>query len=465
MSFGSVFPLKTRKNTLFAQLDLDLLARAAKIFMATQEHHNDTINSLFFKPLIESYPLSDSPFDCPEISDLDFLTMGVNRCMSTAVSGHDFLQTYRKDDDNKVGVSHFFEALKSPRRLANLASVNQFLKPYLADHLPDELAAIEELKNWHLYAGDGHYHKAAIFDPKIKADQSSKEPSKSPTGHFFRLDLRTHHLGYLDLAQPKDGKKGEHDMKMLKRQGLETLRARAPKGHRVLYLWDRACIDYGFWSKAKSQKGIYFATLEKSNSVTKFIREFSIIDYDDVRNEGLISDRLVETSEGYEIRQIIYIDPSSGTEYRYLTNEKTLPSWVIVLLYKHRWDIEKTFDGTKTKLEEKRSWASSKNAKKMHANFLCLTHNLMLLLEHHLKNEEGMRDEVEDRKKVTREKTKREGTGFRKHLPTSYINGFFQRASQRTFRFIRWLRDGLQNRVSYRESLRELADVWGCSAP
>lgn len=264
--------------------------------------------------------------------------------MSTAVSGHDFLQTYRKDDQKKVGVSHFFEALKSSRRLANLTSVNLLLKPYMVDHLPDELAQIDELKNWHLYAGDGHYHKAAIFDPKTKADQSSKEPSKSPTGHFFRLDLRTHHLGYLDLAQPEDGKKSEHDMKMLKRQELETLRASAPKGHKILYLWDRACLDYGYWSKAKAQKGIYFATLEKSNSVTTFIREFTIIDDDDHRNEGLISDRLVETSEKYEICQIIYVDPSTGTQYRYLTNEKTLPAWVIVLLYKHRWDIEKTFD-------------------------------------------------------------------------------------------------------------------------
>jgi len=141
-------------------------------------------------------------------------------------------------------------------------------KSYLADHLEDELGEIEELKNWHLFAGDGHYHKAAIFDSKTKADLSRKEPGKSATGHFFRLDLRTHHLGYLDLAQPEDGKKSEHDLKMLKRQDLQTLRGGARAGQKVFYLWDRAVIDYAFWLKAKSQKGIYFCTLEKSNSVT-----------------------------------------------------------------------------------------------------------------------------------------------------------------------------------------------------
>jgi len=110
------------------------------------------------------------------------------------------------------------------------------------------------------------------------------------------------------------------------------------------------------------------------------IREHSLINYSDSRNEGLISDRLVETSAGYELRQIIYVNPIDNVEYRYLTNEMTLPAWALVLLYKHRWDIEKVFDELKTKLEEHRSWASSVEAKKAHANFLCLTHKLMLLL-------------------------------------------------------------------------------------
>jgi len=419
-----------------------------------------TLPDFFFKPLSECYPLSGEQYLCHELSDLDYLKLGVERCMSCAKSGNDFLQTYYKDDGSQVSVSHFFETLKSSRRLANLASVNQLMRAYLADHTGDALAEIEELKNWHLFAADGHYHKAAIFDPKTKADHSRKDPNKSPTGHFFRLDLRNHHLGYLDLAQPEDGKKSEHDMKMLKRQEFETLRQGARKGHRVLYLWDRACIDYGFWSKAKSQKGIYFCTLEKSNSVTKYIREHSLIDYSDPRNEGLISDRLVETSAGYEIRQIIYVNPADGVQYRYLTNEMSLPAWALVLLYKHRWDIEKVFDELKTKLEEQRSWASSKEAKKSHANFLCLTHNLMLLLEDHLCKNEEMEDLIEPRKKIIRERSR--PSGKKKPEQISFINSFFARASQRTVRFIRWLRHGLSRKAPYRESLTELAKVWGC---
>lgn len=426
----------------------------------TQPYIEPSLTEELFKPLFELYSLSDVQRSCPDLSDLDYLQLGVERCVSTAKSGNGFLQDYRKIDGGRVRVSNFFESLKSKRRLDNQKSLNRLMKAYLKDHVTDELSQIQELKNWQPMAGDGHYQKAAIFDPRTKADTSAKEPSKSATGHFFELDLRNHHIDYLDLAQPKDGKKSEHDMKMLKRQDLEKLRAGAVKGVKVLWLWDRACVDYPFWLAAKSQKGIYFATMEKSNSVTNFIREHNIIDYSDERNEGVRSDRMVSTSEGYEIRQIVYVNPADGVEYRYLTNELTLPAWCIVLLYKHRWDIEKVFDEFKTKLEEQRSWASSEAAKMAHGLFLCLTHNLMLLLENHLNLKEEMKDTVEPKKKITREKTIKKG--WRKKLPISYINSFFQRASQRTVRFIRWLRSSLYKRLSYKDSLLELAYVWQC---
>ena len=419
----------------------------------------DTLNALFYKPLIEVYETSDNQRKCPEITDVDFLKMGVDRCLSSSQSGHAFLQDYRKEDGKKVAIGHFFHELSSSRRLSNLQSVNQGFLPYLKDQLEDELSTIEELKKWHLYAGDGHYHQAAVFDEKRKADLSSREASKSPTGHFFRLDLRTHHLGYLDLAQPEDGKKSEHDMKMLKRQDLESLRAGAKRGEKVFYLWDRSCIDYEFWNKAKSQKGIYFATLAKSNSVTKKIRTYRELDYSDQRNEGVQSDDLVETSKGYEIRRITYTNPKDGKKYTYLTNEKSLEAWIIVLLYKHRWDIEKVFDELKTKLEEQKSWASSTEAKMMHAHFLALTHNLMLLVEDSAQKS-GLEDVVEQKKQVTRKKTKYKGE--REKLPPSYINSFFKRASQRTLRFIRWLRRHLRDQTSYNEAMNDLADVWGC---
>ena len=62
--------------------------------------------------------------------------------------------------------------------------------------------------------------------------------------------------------------------------------------------------------------------------------------YDDPRNEGIISDTLVGNSNREALRRIIYQGPRDGKTYTYLTNEMQLPPWAIALGYKHRWDIE-----------------------------------------------------------------------------------------------------------------------------
>ena len=141
----------------------------------------------------------------------------------------------------------------------------------------------------------------------------------------------------------------------------------------------------------------------------------------------------------------------------------TLDAWIIVLLYKHRWDIEKAFDETKIKLEEDKSWASSDTAKQNHALFICIAHNLMLIMEHEIKKNEGLKDSVEANKSKGRKRTRPlpKGQGKRRKNPVSFINGFFKRATQRTLRFIRWIRMHLENRTSYREAVADLAEIWG----
>ena len=428
--------------------------------------HNHTLSDSFFKPLNEVYSTSDFQYNCQTITDIDYLKMGCERCVSLEKSGNGFLQNFKLPNKQSVSVGHFFGSIKSQRRLDNQKSVNSGLETLMADLCEDPLAEIEALKKWHLYAGDGHYHKAAIFDQPTQSELSSKEPTKSATGHFYTQNMRTHHMGYLDLAQPEDGKKSEHDLKALKRQDIATLRHQAPKGEKVLYLWDRACIDYPFWNDLKHNNGVYFCTLAKSNSVTKKIREHQLIDYHDTRNEGVLCDDLVETSKGYEIRKISYINPADGKTYTYLTNEFSLPSWVHVLLYKHRWDIEKVFHQFKSKLEETRSWSSDKNGKQAHALFLCLIHNLMILFEQQVSKEENLRDVIEEKKAKIRERTRPipKGQGWRRKLPSSFINSFFKRASQRTCRFVRWLRNALHLKSSYVEAIEELALVWGCKS-
>jgi len=110
----------------------------------------------------------------------------------------------------------------------------------------------------------------------------------------------------------------------------------------------------------------------------------------------------MSTSNGVTLRRIVYINPEDGVIYTHLTTDNTLPAYQIVLLYKHRWDIEKIFHQFKSKMVERKSWASSHEAKQSHAIFECLTHNLLLLLEEDIRQNEGLRDELEEQKQKGR---------------------------------------------------------------
>ena len=432
------------------KVDLDTYSR--KIFMDLYSPNNDT-STKFFQPLNDLYPLSDKQYRCSELSDIDYVKMGTLRVLSHAKSGHQFLQYHADQGGRDLSVDHFFKALKSKRRLSNLMSLNHLMLPLMKGLRKDPFEEFETLKKWHFYAADGHYQQAAIFDAKAKSTVKGVQ-TKIPTAHFFRMDLRTQHMGYIDLANCRSGKKREHDMTMIKRCESNELRNHAPKGEKVLYVWDKACIDYAHWEKLKRSAGVYFCTLEKATSVVDLIRDHLYLDTDDPVNEGIEKDQLVGTSKGYELRRIVYTNPEDGTTYTYLTNEFTLPPSILVMLYKHRWDIEKVFHQFKSKLEERRSWASSPTAKKAHAIFECVAHNLMLLFEDFLIDTEGLSDEVEKKKQAGRIKNIQQSQSF--------INTHLRRATQRTQRFIRWLRSFLYSPAQWSKARSRLAIVWGC---
>ena len=422
--------------------------------MATIHDANTTLNSLFFKPLSDIYGGSIKPYSCSSISDLEFAKLGVLRCLSHAKTGQEFLQHHADQGQADIDPGHFFKTLKSKRRLANLASINELLRGTMATAVPDPYAGFEELSGYDIYAADGHYHHAAAFDPK----PTTSTGKSNATGHFFRLDMRSHHLGHLDLGVPDYGKKRTHDITVIKRATTAALRNNAPKGRKILYAWDKACIDYGMWSHLKHTSGIYFITREKSNSAAT-VSSRNFIDTSDPRNDGIESDCLVSPSYGEVLRRITYTDPADGTAYTYLTNEMKIPAHQLVIIYKHRWDIEKVFHQLKSKMEERKSWASSETAKRHHAVFECLAHNLCLLMEEEMKSR-GLKDEVEGKKSEGREKTRRNREGNPMERVSNFIGKAITRATQRTVRFIRWLRATLYSQGSVADSMIKLERVW-----
>jgi IS4 transposase len=257
------------------------------------------------------------------------------------------------------------------------------------------------------------------------------------------------------MATPKDGKKKEHDITMLKRTAARELRHGAPRGTKVMIVWDKAIIDYYLWNGMKNSFGVYFTTMEKSNSAAETCSE-NLVDRDDERNEGVLSAHRILTPGGVLLRRIVYVNPEDGVSYTYITSDMTLPPFLIVLLYKHRWDIEKIFYEFKSKLKERKSWASSPEAKKCHAVFECLAHNLLLLLEKRIECGEGITDEVEAKRKEGRVS---KAVGDVKTVANT-VNSSVLRATHRTHRFIRWVRIRIYKRVPWKKSVDRLRQVW-----
>ena len=428
--------------------------------MASTQRIDNEFSTRFFSDLHRLYPRSSQQYRCTEISDIHYCQLGVLRCLSGSTTGQEFLQFHADQGVANIEPGHFFKALKSSRRLANITSLNDLLAEPMSERVPDPYLQCAELDGWDIYAVDGHYQKAACFDRKT--ENSKGELRATATGHFFRMNMRTHHMSCLGMANPEDGKKKAHDMTVIKRSSADQLRNGAPKGRKVMLVWDKACIDYRHWHKLKHTYGIYFVTLEKTNSAAETCG-VNELDRSDPRNEGIVSDHLVGTSNGVMLRRIEYINPEDGSSYTYLTNDLTLPAYQIVLLYKHRWDIEKIFHQFKSKMSERKSWASSLDAKQSHAIFECLAHNLLLLFEQYLGQSEGLRDELEVKKQQGRAKAAALESAAEGIVQSAgnFINTALARATQRTQRFIRWVRVWIYRQAPWRDCLARLRDVWG----
>ena len=163
-----------------------------------------TVYDEFASPALQLIPTCLSQRVCPELTDTAWVSLGLQRALHESPTGRGFLQTH----GGAMGpeLTHYFHALKSSRRLQLLQELNELVARVLKETLPDELAVFPQLDNFDVYAGDGHWHKAASHDPLI-------DEKIYATGHFYALDLRRRTLLRMATAQ---GKK-EHDMHVLKR--------------------------------------------------------------------------------------------------------------------------------------------------------------------------------------------------------------------------------------------------------
>lgn len=412
------------------------------------------LSTRFFTPLLDLLPACAQRRHCPDLPDSDWLRLGVQRCLQPQSSGRGFLQTLAAlAAPCRPENSHFFESLKSQRRLALCSEINARLCAHARTVLPDALAAFPALAGFDVHAGDGHFHAHAAHDP------ADSKGVRLAVGHLYSRNLRSGCLSHLTVNDQQARKK-EHDMRGLKRTDIATLRQGAPKGRKVLYIWDRAGIDFKQWHKWKQGSGIYMLSRCKTNMALLPCGELRF-DRGDEINAGVLRDDLVGTAtSGLMLRRITFHDVVAERSFEFLTNvlESGVPPGVLAQLYRMRWEIEKSFDEVKNKLGEKKAWATSATAKSMQAQFICLSVNLLQLLEHDL-GRQGIRNGPEEKRRAARLKLAGELAAKAKAVLPKTLR-LMQRTTQHSVKLIRWVAAQLWLNIPWQQACAVLMALY-----
>lgn len=373
--------------------------------------------------------------------------MGVQRVLEATESGRAFLQEHGLRFEKTPRHDNYFASLRSARRRDLAREVSQHILWQTRSRVADRLAGIPELARYACFAADGHWHKAAAHDPR-------HEDRKMAVGHFYALDLRTHTLRHLAAGEGLH----EHDMSALKRIKPRGLRQEVAQGTRVLIVYDKAGIDFDYWDRCRRECAVYFLSRVKENMTFEWVRD-NEWNKSDPRNHGIIVDCQVRSREGHVLRLIMYQDPLSGEVYEFLTNETDLPPGVIAELYRRRWDAEKVFDEIKNKLGQKKAWGSSREAKETQALLIAITHNLLLCYEQDLEQRYQLTNVAEDRRRDQRIKTAKQFSA-KSGWPLSSLFVQARRATQRSVKFIRWLRHALREKLTETAAVLRLKQLY-----
>lgn len=409
--------------------------------------YSPTVNQRFFQPLDQAMAAASGRWPCPEFPDDEWLRMGVQRVLEASESGRGFLQEHGLRFENPPNYANYFASLRSPRRCDLAREVNGNLIPTVEAKVCDRLADIPELASYACFAADGHWHKAAVHDPR-------HDGTKMAVGHFYALSLRTHTLRHLAAGEGLH----EHDMSALKRIKPKGLRQGVPQGTRVLIIYDKAGIDFAYWDRCRRECAVYFISRVKEKMVFEWIEDRPW-DQADARNHGVLVDCKVRSREGHLLRLIMYQDPLTGKVYEFLTNEPDLPPGVIAELYRRRWEAEKVFDEVKNKLGQKKAWGTTLVAKEAQALLIAITHNLLLGYEQELEQRHEVQNTAEDERRSQRIDSA-ERACAKIGWPISSLVLAARRATQRSVKFIRWLRHAIRERLAEAAAVARLKELY-----
>lgn len=306
--------------------------------------------------------------------DIDFIRLGLLRCISAVDSGRHFIQTTEEVHNELLPHSTYFKSLKSSRRTSMLEAIEQQSYKIHCEHLAssgiDYLKSFPELDEYTVEAADGHFIDHACHTPK------GANGKVYAAGFIYAMNLRNGLLR--PLCCITNGTKRHHELPIL-RNYIDHQNSQSDPSEKKLYVYDKAVTDFHWWAKQKSHQN-YMISVLKENSVATWIEPIGF-DANNPINTG-IEDYSIYENQGVRFNVLHYRDPETQKLHRFVsTLPKSINPGTIAILYYKRWTIEKAYNNSKSDLKEKKAWSSSVKSLNNQMRLTTMTYNLMRVCE------------------------------------------------------------------------------------
>ena len=322
--------------------------------------------------LAERHPLWAR--SCPELKDIDFIRLGLLRCISAVDSGRHFLQTNEEIYGQSLPHSTYFKSLQSHRRTSMLEAFEQQSYQLHHDALllqgVDYLKAFPELDDYTVEAADGHFINHACHT------ENNSKGTVYAAGGIYALNLRSGLLRFLCLVT--NGTQRHQEIPML-RDHIEQQNKGNTTTQKHLYVYDKAVTDDAWWDQ-QTQHANHMISMLKDNSVATLVESIPFDVLDEI-NTGVDAYSVYE-NKGIRFHVVDYRDPETGKLHRFVTTlPMTINPGTVAMLYFKRWTIEKTFNNTKSNFKETKAWSSNNDSLKNQMRLTAMSYNLMRVFE------------------------------------------------------------------------------------
>ncbi|GFO71207.1 transposase, IS4 family [Bathymodiolus japonicus methanotrophic gill symbiont] len=337
------------------------------------EHIHQHCNESMERALLaERHPLWAR--SCPELKDIDFIRLGLLRCISVVDSGRHFLQTNEQIYGQLLPHSTYFKSLKSHRRTSMLEAFEQQSYHLHAETLLsqgiDYLKAFPELDEYTIEAADGHF-----IDHACHTEKNSKGKVYAAEG-IYALNLRSGLLRFLCLVT--NGTQRHQEIPVL-RDHIEKQNKGNNSSQKHLYVYDKAVTDFVWWDRQKRHAN-YMISMLKENSIATLVESIPFDSRHEI-NTGVEAYSVYE-NKGIKFNVVDYRDPETGKLHRFVTTlPMTINPGTIAMLYFKRWTIEKTFNNTKSNFKETKAWSSNTRSLENQMRLTAMSYNLMRVFE------------------------------------------------------------------------------------